>query len=187
LSNAENHWLTLPLACASNPHELHGILADLGELPTHGAVPKHSHEIVQMPLGSWSQVQPLQRPLTTAAICFTLRISINGSASSSTGRRASLTNRLRCIDHRPNTLRRHHSYLSARCFGCRPRQSPRPSLQLEHVPRTAGQVSVPLERWQRRPLAECDLTRFVDSRISTPSRGPMTPGLQAASSGCYCT
>src|SRR6266576_2360888 len=52
LSNAKNHRLTLSFACAADPHELHGILADLGELPTHGAVPKHAHEIVEMPSGS---------------------------------------------------------------------------------------------------------------------------------------
>src|SRR2546429_423974 len=33
LSNAKNHRLTLSFACAADPHELHGILADLGENP----------------------------------------------------------------------------------------------------------------------------------------------------------
>src|SRR6266850_7412982 len=60
LNDAQNHRLTFSFACASDPHELHGILADLGELPSHGAVPKHPHEIVEMPFGSRSQVKPLQ-------------------------------------------------------------------------------------------------------------------------------
>jgi hypothetical protein len=39
LRNAKNHRLTLPFACASNPHQSHGILADLGELPNATAAP----------------------------------------------------------------------------------------------------------------------------------------------------
>src|SRR5437016_5798715 len=52
LSNATNHRLTLSFASAADPHELHCILADLGELPKHGAVPKHAYEIAEMPSGS---------------------------------------------------------------------------------------------------------------------------------------
>src|SRR5207245_9301667 len=60
LCNAKNHRLTLPFAYASDSHELHGILADLGKFPTHRAVQEHSHEIVEMPSGSRSQVKPFQ-------------------------------------------------------------------------------------------------------------------------------
>src|SRR6266850_4080582 len=56
LSSAQNHWLPLPFACASDSHELHWILADLGKFPTHRAIQQHSHEIVEMPSGPRSQV-----------------------------------------------------------------------------------------------------------------------------------
>ena len=60
LRDAQNHRLTLPFARAPNAHQFHGILAELGELPTHGAVQEHSHQVVKMPLRSRSQVKPLQ-------------------------------------------------------------------------------------------------------------------------------
>src|SRR6266404_5852182 len=60
LRNAKNHRLTLSFARASDSHELHWILADLGKFPTHRAVQQHSLEIVEMSLGSRSQVEPFQ-------------------------------------------------------------------------------------------------------------------------------
>jgi len=60
LRDVEHNWLAPAFARAPDPHELHRVLADLDEFPTHRAVPEHAHEIVQVPLGSRSQIEVLQ-------------------------------------------------------------------------------------------------------------------------------
>jgi hypothetical protein len=37
LRDGNDRWLLFPLACAPDPHQLHGILANFNEFPSHGA------------------------------------------------------------------------------------------------------------------------------------------------------
>jgi len=51
------------LARASNPHQLYWVLTDVDELPAHGGVEEHTHEVVQMPFRPRGKIKLLQPQL----------------------------------------------------------------------------------------------------------------------------